>query len=130
VRLYLAVAAGGALGSVLRYALSLGIDSVAKHVFPWGTLTVNVIGCFVIGLFATLTGPDSNFVVSSTTRIFVMIGLLGGFTTFSSFSFQTINLLKDGQILWAGGNVLASVTFCLVGTACGVFLANFINLKT
>lgn len=121
--------AGGALGSALRFALSRLIDGAAQSVFPWGTLTVNIIGCFVIGLFATLVGAD-NRLVSSTTYIFVTIGILGGFTTFSSFSLQTIKLLADGELLWASGNVLMSVTFCLIGTACGVFLANAINLKT
>lgn len=130
MKAYLAIMAGGALGSALRYALSMNIDSVAKHVFPWGTLTVNIIGCFVIGLFTTLTGPDSNFVVSPTTRLFVVIGILGGFTTFSSFSMQTINLLRDKEWMWAGGNVALSLVLCLFGTACGVFLANAINLKS
>lgn len=120
--------AGGALGSALRFALSRVIDGAAQSVFPWGTLTVNIIGCFVIGLFATLAGAD-NRLVSSTTYIFVTIGILGGFTTFSSFSLQTIKLLGDGEWLWAGGNVLMSVIFCLVGTACGVFLANALNVK-
>lgn len=121
---------GGALGSALRFALASGIDARTGILFPWGTVVVNVLGCFVIGLFAGLTGPDGPIFVSATTRAFVMIGIIGGFTTFSSFSFQTITLMQDGQWLWAAGNVGISVLVCLLATAGGIALANVLPLKT
>ena len=90
----LAVMAGGAIGSILRYAVSL---SIAERwgTFPWGTLAVNVAGSFGIGLFAAMTGVDGLVLVPPAVRLFVMVGIFGGFTTFSSFSLQTLNLRSD-----------------------------------
>ncbi len=95
--------------------------------FPWGTLFVNVAGSFIIGFFATLTGPDGRIFAGTTMRQFVMIGLLGGFTTFSSFSLQTLNLANDGEWLQAGGNIVASVVLCLLAVWLGHMLAVSIN---
>jgi len=78
------------------------------------TIIVNVTGSFVIGFFATLTGPDGRLLVSSTVRQFVMIGICGGYTTFSSFSLQTLTLAQDGEWLWAGANIVLSVVLCLL----------------
>ena len=75
--------------------------------FPWGTIIVNVVGSFIIGFFATLTGPDGRIFADTLTRQFVMIGILGGYTTFSSFSLQTLNLVQDGEWLQAGANIAA-----------------------
>ena len=74
--------------------------------FPWGTLVVNVIGCFVIGVVAALAAPEGRLFLTANTRLFLMFGICGGFTTFSSFSLQTLNLMRDGAWLWAGANVV------------------------
>ena len=124
---YLAVAVGGAIGTVLRYALSGLIAVRFGETFPWGTLIVNVTGSFVIGFFAALTGPDSRFLVGGTARQFVMVGICGGYTTFSSFSIQTLNLMRDGEWMYAGGNVVGSVVLCLVFVWLGSMAAAAFN---
>ncbi len=125
---YLSVAAGGALGSMARYAFS-GV--VARHfgeTFPWGTVLVNISGSFVIGLFGTLTGPDGRWLVPQWFRQqFFMLGVCGGYTTFSSFSLQTLNLVQDGEWLYASGNVLVSVLSCLAAVWFGHLAAVAIN---
>ena len=124
---YVWIAIGGALGSMARYWCS---GLVAQHVgetFPWGTVVVNVVGSFVIGFFGTLTGPDGRLLVGSTARQFVMVGLCGGYTTFSSFSLQTLNLLRDGEWGYAGGNIAASVALCLLGVWLGHVAAAALN---
>ena len=95
--------------------------------FPWGTLLANITGSLIIGFFATLTGPDGRIFASSTVRQFVMIGLCGGYTTFSSFSLQTLNLANDGEWLQAGGNIIGSVVLCLLAVWLGHILAVSIN---
>jgi CrcB protein len=120
---YVAVMAGGALGVAARMFLSNVVADHFGQTFPWGTFLVNVSGCFVIGLFAGLTGPESSYLASPLLRQVVMVGVLGGFTTFSSFSLQTIHLLADGEYLYAGGNVLGSVVLCLVATWLGLLAA-------
>ena len=94
---------------------------------PWGTLIVNVTGSFVIGFFNTLTGPDGRLLVGGTARQFVMIGVCGGYTTFSSFSLQTLSLAQEGEWLQAGGNILLSVVLCLVAVWLGHILAASLN---
>ncbi len=121
---------GGALGSAGRFAASVWIAERMGTVFPWETIIVNVVGSMMIGFFAGLTGPDGALVVSPSMRAFVVIGLLGGFTTFSSFSLQTVQLLLDGQWLWAAGNVVISVVLCLVAVGSGIALANILPLKS
>lgn len=96
--------------------------------FPWGTLIVNIIGCFIIGFFATLTGPDGRIFVSSIARQFVMVGFCGGYTTFSSFSLQTLNLIDNGEWLLAGGNIAGSVLLCMAGVWAGHALAASLNV--
>src|SRR5207244_1589155 len=96
--------------------------------FPWGTLLVNVSGSFIIGFFATLTAPDGRWLVSSSFRQqFFMLGICGGYTTFSSFSLQTLNLMQDGEILYAAGNIFASLSACLLSVWLGHLLATAIN---
>ena len=117
---YLWVALGGALGSVGRYWLN-GIVSERFATFPAGTLTVNIVGSLIIGFVGALTLPEGRLSPESRAFAaqFVMIGVCGGFTTFSSFSLQTLNLLRDREWLYAGGNVLLSVALCLVATWLG-----------
>lgn len=117
---YLWIALGGALGSVGRYWLN-GIVSERFATFPAGTLVVNVLGSLVIGFAAAMTLPDGRLASESRAMIsqFVMIGICGGFTTFSSFSLQTLNLLREREWLYAGGNVFLSVFFCLIATWLG-----------
>jgi fluoride exporter len=118
---------GGGLGSLARWWAS---DFVAERVgqtFPWGTLIVNVTGSFIIGLFATLTGPEGRLMAPASFRQFFMLGVCGGYTTFSSFSLQTLNLAEDAQWFRASGNVVLSVVLCLVGVWLGHALALAIN---
>ena len=124
---YLWIAIGGALGSIARYGCSSLAANWVGETFPWGTLIVNVSGSLVIGFFATLTGPDGRLLVSSDARQFVMVGICGGYTTFSSFSLQTLNLVRDGDMLAAGGNIVGSVVLCLVAVWLGHIAAAAIN---
>jgi fluoride exporter len=107
------VALGGALGSVLRYLLGTWTQAISRSIdFPYGTLAVNLSGCFMIGLLAQLVEARGAF--TSETRVFVFIGLLGGFTTFSSLGNETINLLREGETFNALANVGANVIFGLL----------------
>src|ERR1700761_3668678 len=124
---YLLVALGGAIGTVGRYWLSGVVAQVVGETFPWGTLLINVTGSFVIGFFGALTGPDGRIFASANTRQFVMTGICGGYTTFSSFSLQTLNLANDGQMLYAGAYIVLSVALCLIGVWLGVVLASMFN---
>ena len=124
---YLWIAIGSALGGMARYGFGGLIDSRIGETFPWGTVVVNITGCFIIGVFATLTGPDGRLLVGTAARQFVMIGICGGYTTFSSFSLQTLNLVRDGEILYAGWNVAASVVFCLLAVWLGHVAAVSLN---
>jgi CrcB protein len=120
---------GGGLGSLARWGVSGLIAQRVGETFPWGTIIVNISGCFIIGLFATLTGPEGRVFAPATFRQFFMIGICGGYTTFSSFSLQTLTLAEDGEWLRAGANVILSVLFCLAGVWLGHTLALAINSK-
>jgi CrcB protein len=120
---YFWVAFGGAIGSVARLWLSVQVGLATGLGFPWGTILVNIIGSLVIGFVATLTGPNGRVVVPIDARAFVMVGLCGGFTTFSAFSLQTLELARDGRLLHAGANILLSVVLCLTAVALGHWLA-------
>ena len=124
---YLWLALGGALGTLARFGVSGFVAHHFGETFPWGTLVVNVSGSFVIGFFATLTGTEGRFLVGGTTRQFVMTGILGGFTTFSSFSLQTLALARDGELLRAGANAAGSVVLCLVAVWLGHLTAVAFN---
>jgi fluoride exporter len=124
---YVWIALGGALGTTARYWLSGVVARSFGETFPWGTLIINVTGSFVIGLFGALTGPDGRIFVGSTARQFVMIGMCGGYTTFSSFSLQTLNLMNDGEWFPAAANIGLSVLLCLIAVWAGVVLAGLIN---
>jgi fluoride exporter len=124
---WLWVMLGSALGGLARYWLS---GLAAHHVgetFPVGTLIVNVTGSFIIGFFATLTGPDGRVFVGMDARQFVMTGVCGGYTTFSSFSLQTLNLARDGEMALAGANAVLSLVLCLVAVWLGHIAANALN---
>jgi fluoride exporter len=123
----LAVALGSALGGAARYGLSGLVARSFGETFPWGTLIVNVLGSFLIGFVATLTGPDGRVLVSPVTRQFWMPGIFGGFTTFSSFSLQTLSLVQDGEWTRAFANVTLSVALCLLGVWLGASLAAAVN---
>jgi CrcB protein len=127
VALYGWIALGSALGGVARYWCSGVAARLFGETFPWGTLFVNVTGSLIIGFFATVTGPDGRIFAGSTMRQFVMLGLLGGFTTFSSFSLQTLNLVQDSEWLQAGGNIVGSVVLCLFAVWLGHLLALSLN---
>ncbi len=124
---YVWIAIGGALGSVGRYWCSGMVARLVGETFPFGTLFVNVLGSFVIGFFAALTGPDGRVFVGSLARQFVMIGICGGYTTFSSFSLQTLELMHDGEWLYAGANIVASVALCLAAVWLGYIAAASLN---
>ena len=124
---YFWIAVGSALGGMARFWCSGVAARMVGETFPWGTIFVNVLGSFIIGFFATLTGPDGRIFAGTTTRQFVMVGLCGGYTTFSSFSLQTLNLANDGEWLWAGGNIVLSVVLCLIAVWLGHILALSIN---
>jgi fluoride exporter len=124
---YLWITIGGALGSVARHAFSGVIARQFGETFPWGTLLVNVTGSFAIGFFNTLTSPGGRWVAPVSARQFFMVGVCGGYTTFSSFSLQTLNLMDDGKWLYAGGNVLFSVGACLIAVWLGHLAAMSVN---
>jgi CrcB protein len=124
---YLWVAIGGALGSMARFACSSLIAGWFGQTFPWGTLVINVVGSFVIGFFATLTGPDGRIMVPGDMRQFVLVGICGGYTTFSSFSLQTLNLVQDGEVARAGLNIAGSVALCLLSVWLGYVAAAAMN---
>ena len=124
---YLWIAIGSALGGMARYWCAGAAARLFGETFPWGTLLVNIFGSFIIGFFAAITGPDGRLYASSIVRQFVMIGLCGGYTTFSAFSLQTLNLVSDGEWFRAGGNVVLSVVCCLIAVWVGHVLASSIN---
>lgn len=115
------VAAGGAVGSVLRYLLAGAVQRTQGSPFPLGTVLVNIIGCFLIGLLYVWIierdGPKAEW------RALLMVGVMGGFTTFSSFSLETVTLAMQGNYGSAALNVTVSVIACLLGTLLGIVLA-------
>ena len=124
---YVWIAVGSALRGVARYWCSGVAARLVGETFPWGTLIVNVIGSFVIGFVATLTGPEGRVYATPTARQFIMIGFCGGYTTFSSFSLQTLTLINDGEWLHAGTNVGLSVACCMIAVSAGHLLASSLN---
>lgn len=127
IQLYLAVMLGGAVGSALRMGASEWLSSTFSPTFPLGTLFVNVAGSFIIGLFGGLTEADGPLIVNPVIRQGVMVGICGGFTTFSSFSLQTLALARDGEWFFAGLNVILSTALCLVAVWLGVVSARLLS---
>jgi fluoride exporter len=120
------VAAGGALGSLARYLISIWALPVSREL-PWGTIGINLAGSLLIGFFGTMTLAHGRYPVSENWRLFVMVGICGGFTTFSSFSLQTLDLMRSGAMLRAGANIVVSVVLCVAAVAFGHFLAAQFN---
>jgi CrcB protein len=124
---YLWIFLGGGLGSIARFAASGLVARQFGETFPWGTLLVNVSGSFIIGWFATVTAPEGRWLVAPSFREFFMLGICGGYTTFSSFSLQTLTLVEDGQWFKAGANAALSVFLCLAAVWLGHLLALSFN---
>jgi CrcB protein len=120
------VAAGGAIGTLTRYLISLAAAPISQAL-PWGTIGINILGSFVIGFFGTLTLAQDRYPVAENTRLFVMVGFCGGFTTFSSFSLQTLDLMRNGAMARAAINIAASVAICVAAVAAGHLLAAHFN---
>lgn len=108
------IAVGGAIGTIVRYWLNLLVTGRLGEAMPWGTIFINISGSFAIGLFAALTEPGGRLSVPPDIRAFVLVGLCGGYTTFSSFSLQTLTLFEAGEPARAAANVLGSVLLCLL----------------
>lgn len=111
----------GGLGCIARYLLTLWAQQLAGRDFPYGTLLVNMLGSFLLGMLLTM--GVRQFPVSAELRLGLSVGFLGGFTTFSTFSYQTLLLLEEGSYWSAGANVLLNVTLCLVGAFAGMLVA-------
>ncbi|MCE5193872.1 MAG: fluoride efflux transporter CrcB [Nitrospiraceae bacterium] len=112
------IGAGGFIGAILRYIISGNVQMLSKSIsFPYGTFVVNVIGCFFIGLFSQLSETKGLF--SDSTRAFVFVGILGGFTTFSAFSNETFNLFRDRETALALINIFGQVIICFVSVWLG-----------
>ena len=120
------VALGGAIGSVARYWVGVWAAPLSRTL-PWGTIGINVAGSFLIGFFGTLTLQSGRHPAPEWARLFVMVGLCGGFTTFSSFSLQTLDLLRDDAWTRALLNIAASVLLCLASVAAGHAIAAQLN---
>jgi CrcB protein len=118
------IALAGASGTVLRFVLAGVVQSLCGQRFPWGTLVVNCLGCFVFGVFWSLA--ESRLIFTGQTRFILLVGFLGAFTTFSTFAFETGQQLRDAQWLMAGGNVLAhnviGITLVILGIQVGRWL--------
>jgi CrcB protein len=124
---YLWVALGGALGSVLRFWVNELVLQRTGSSFPLGILIINVTGSFLIGVFAAFTDPDGRILASPSVRQFLMIGICGGYTTFSSFSLETLKRMQDGDWFYAGANIVLSVVLCLVAVWLGYLLGTMFN---
>ncbi len=123
------VGLGSAIGGMGRYGVSLWIQHLFPNDFPWGTWTVNVVGSFVIGCLASLSGNEGHWMSHPNAQRFLIVGLLGGFTTFSSFSLQTLQLIQQGSTGLAFANVMLSVASCLICVWAGTGLASKLVLR-
>jgi CrcB protein len=121
MRNFLLVFLGGGLGSVIRYVLGKWVNALHQHQFPWGTLVANVVACLAVGFFIGLA--DHRQVISPSSRLFWVVGFCGGFSTFSTFSAETLRLVQSGFTSTSIGYVIASVALCVAATLVGLLLA-------
>src|SRR6266849_3742013 len=124
---YVWIAIGGALGSMARYGCSGWVARLTGGVFPYGTLVVNASGALIIGFFAAMSLPEGRFLVPPSARLFVMVGICGGYTTFSTFSLETLNLMRDGEWIPAAANAAGSVLLCFLAVWLGFVDATMLN---
>jgi CrcB protein len=124
---YFWIGLGSALGGMGRYWCSGLVARSVGEVFPWGTIAVNVVGSLVIGFLATWLAVDGRLLVAPDARAFLMYGICGGYTTFSSFSLETLNLARDGEWVWAAANIFLSVALCLLAVWLGHIGASALN---
>lgn len=123
MRILLLIGTGSFIGGVLRYSLSQFIQTKFLSAFPFGTLVVNIVGCFTIGIVFALSERTN---ISPEMRLFLATGICGGFTTFSAFSNETFNLMRDGQLLYASAYITSSVLFGVLATFSGYALLKLI----
>jgi fluoride exporter len=123
IMMYLWVAIGSALGGIARYGLTR-LTLSFSGTFPWGTVAVNVIGCFIMGFVGTLALSSGRFAIPEGVRLFLMVGICGGFTTFSSFSLDTFAMARTGDWFRAAANITLSVGLCFFSVALGHMLAS------
>lgn len=117
------IALGGAIGALLRYSVSGLMHKYVDTIFPIGTLTANLIGCLLIGFLWQLFDAT---IVSENTRVFLLVGLLGAFTTFSTFGLESLNLLRDGEIRFAAFNIIGGVVIGLICVFIGIVVARLV----
>jgi CrcB protein len=122
----LIVILGGAIGTFARYAISVLTLPISREL-PWGTIIINITGCALIGFVGTFTLASGRYPVSENMRLFVMVGFCGGYTTFSAFSLQTLDLLRSGAVVRAALNITLSVVLCVGAVALGHLLAAYFN---
>ena len=115
---FIMVFIGGGLGAFARYVVAGWVQESSGNSFPWGTMTVNVIGSLLIGLAMSLS--SRTLWMTPQVRLVLATGFLGGFTTFSTFSYETLSLIQDGEMAFASFNIVCTVTACLVGTWAGM----------
>lgn len=115
---------GGGVGSVMRYLMSGWVYSIMGTGFPYGTFAVNIVGSLVIGFFLTIA--EDRFLVSPDMRVFVAIGIIGGFTTFSTFTYETLGLFRDGSFFIGAANIVASISVALFAAWLGSLLGRLI----
>lgn len=124
---YVLIAIGSALGGMGRHFVSGVVTGLTGGTFPYGTMLVNITGCLVIGFFATITGPEGRVMAGVPARQFVLIGLCGGYTTFSSFSLETFYLMRAGEWMPATANAVGSVLLCVLSVWLGYIAATALS---
>ena len=123
MKIVFAIGTGSFIGGIFRYLLSQLIQTKFLSTVPFGTLTVNIIGCFLIGV---VFGVNDKWNLTQEWRLFLATGLLGGFTTFSAFSLETVSMLRDGQFWYASAYIASSVIIGLIASFIGIAIIKFI----